>query len=167
MTKGTSADTPTSTPERDEHPRPLRVFRAHWSLFLPALVIGVLYLGGWGVTWISGGGSGSIARLLLLVGTVAPPLLIAYAFFRWRSIHIALYDDHVLARRSPAGHPTHIPATIIHSVRLRRGLAGHLFDVATLVIRRTDGRRMVIPDVAGPDTVKAALEGLRDSPRSP
>lgn len=139
---------------------PRRVFKAHWSLFLPTMVIALLYLGGWAVLQFGENGGGAIARLMLIVGIVAPPVLLIHAVFRYQTIRLAVYDDTITLRRGASNPPERIEGEELTSVSVRRGLIGRWLDVGTLILDRGAKPRTVLRDISQPNAAAAMLRQM-------
>jgi len=124
------------------------VFRAHWSLFVPTVIIAALYLGVWVVLAASGSSDSALARLALIVGVIAPPLLFVMAWLRYQSVRVTIQSGGVLIRGGPGADWQAVAWDEIAVVNIRRGLAGRLLPTGTLVIIRTDGSTLSVRDVA-------------------
>ena len=132
----------------------LTAVRAHWSLFLPALIVAALY----GMSWLgldaTGRSGGALARLVFLVLLVAPPLLLAHAFLRFYSAGVAVGPNHVLVAR---GWPHHegdqIPLSEIESVSVRSSLIARLLGAGSIHIRLWNGNDIDVRDIADPDRI--------------
>ncbi|MBZ0216349.1 MAG: hypothetical protein K8F25_07350, partial [Fimbriimonadaceae bacterium] len=69
--------------EFDETVHPLVETRAHWSLFLPSVVVALIYGLAWLMLAMVGQGGGGLAKIMFLVLVIAPPVLLAHAFLRY------------------------------------------------------------------------------------
>jgi uncharacterized membrane protein YdbT with pleckstrin-like domain len=142
---------------------PLAETGGHWSVFLPALLVAILY----GVLWLlldlTGRGSGALARLIFLVLIAAPPLLLAHAFLRFYSTGVAVTRQHILVAR---GWPRHmgeqIPLKDVESATLRVSRLSRLLGVGGIHIRLWDGNAIDARDLADPsDVVETIRKRLR------
>lgn len=137
---------------------PLADTRAHWSLFLPAAAVALVY----GLTMVllgaTGKGQGELARLVQLVFVLAPPLLLAHAFLRYYSTGLAVTEEHVLTAR---GWPRRmgeqvaladVTAIEIVSTRLQRRLGA-----GRVRLTLKDGGRITVNDLARPEPVVEAI----------
>lgn len=134
-------------------------FTAHWHLFIPTVVIAVLYSFAWFIFAIIGRGDSSLARLFVVVMAVGVPLLAVHAFLRYETIRLQISDGHVKCHPGwPKDLPIDLPVTLIREVVIKRGLSGRLFGGGTIVMNLTTGSRVVIADLGNPEAAKAAIE---------
>ncbi|MGI9412881.1 MAG: PH domain-containing protein [Hyphomicrobiales bacterium] len=141
-----------ATPGRDGVPGDHRV-RTHRVVFLPSLVVALLYGGLW--LWYSGGtATDGVARAALLVLAVGVPLLIAHAAIRYYGAEIVVRGDEIIARPGlPKRSEIKVLIGDVREVAIRRGLIGRVFDVGTVVLTDRSGRSVTVPDLAGPQRV--------------
>ncbi|MCC2112949.1 MAG: PH domain-containing protein [Hyphomicrobiales bacterium] len=131
---------------------------AHWALFLPTVLIALLYGLAWLILYLAGQGDGDLARLCLVVVVVAPPLIGAYALFRYVTIALTLADGNVLVNSGGFGATIReIPADDIRAVTVKHGLVGQLVDMGTVRIETVSGDRIVVPGLASPQPVVRAI----------
>lgn len=145
-----------------EEIHPIAEIRAHWSLFLPTLLVALVYGGAWLYVEATGLAGGALARLLFLVLLLAPPLLLAYAFLRYYSTGVALIRNHLLVSPGwPHVGGEQIPLAEIESVSVRASRLGRLLGAGGLHIRLWDGGEIDVRDLAEPDAFAArASAGL-------
>lgn len=134
------------------------VGRAHWTLFAPALLVGLTY----GVLWLAlalaGRGDGVIARVAIIVFSLGTPLLLVYGFLRFNSVWIAAGDGVLwLSRGWPRISPAQIPLDSIDSITLAQSFVGRWFDVGEIVIHLHNGQRLKISDIGSPAHVRHTL----------
>lgn len=138
-----------------------RFARGHWALVLPASVIGAIYFTAWGLLVAAGEGGGELARLALLVGVVAPPLIGAHAFFRYESVCLGVVDNEVVVNRGGFGSDTEtISVGEIADITVWRGLLTGATGMATVRLRLKCGRIVDVPGLAEPDDVVAEISTL-------
>jgi membrane protein YdbS with pleckstrin-like domain len=135
------------------------VHRPGWQVFLPTLVIGVLYLLAW--LWLSATGraGGGLAKLVLLVLAIGVPLLAAHAMLRFQTIRLQARETALLYHPGwPRDMPVELPYALVERVALRRGLAGLAFGGGTLVAELTTGGRTAIADLGNPAAALGDVE---------
>jgi uncharacterized membrane protein YdbT with pleckstrin-like domain len=144
----------------DEPIEPLAAARAHWSVFLPALIVAALYGLGWLGLDATGRTGGALGRLVFLVLLTAPPLLVAHAFLRFYSAGVTVTRKHILlARGWPRYTAERIPLSDVESVTERRSLMARLVGAGSLHIRLWDGRDVDARDLADPHELVEVIRG--------
>ena len=148
---------------RTEAPVDLKV-RTHWAVFLPSLVIALLYGGLW--LWFPAGDG--IGRAALLVLAVGVPLLAAHAAIRFVSAEIVVRGDALIARPGlPKRTEMRVLLSDVVKVSIRRGLVGRVFDVGTVVLTDRSGLSVAVPDLAAPARVEERVEKREEPGVSP
>jgi len=143
------------------------LFTAHWHLFLPTLVIAVLYSALWMFFASSGKADSGLARLFIVVMAIGVPLLAVHAFLRYQTIRVQVNEDQALCHPGwPKEFPIGVPGNVIQKVRVRRGLAGRLFGGGTLILQLSTGGRIVIADLAKPRDAKLAIQQMIEMGKS-
>ncbi len=138
----------TQTGEREA----LHSYRAHWHIFVPTVVISVLYLVGWVILYFMELSGGNLARLFIVVLAVGVPLLFANAFLRYQTIAIELFESHLKYHTGwPKAEPVVLPYAIVDNVRYSRGLSGRLFGGGTVIVQLLAGEAIGIADVEKPE----------------
>lgn len=133
---------------------PLADAGAHWSLFLPALLVAVIYGAAWLLLDFGGFGDGALARLIFLVLVAAPPLLWGHAFLRFYSIGVAVTPEHVLiARGWPHHDAIRIPLSEIESATMRTSWLARILGAGSIHIRLWDGSDIDVYDLERPRRV--------------
>ncbi|HXK54197.1 MAG TPA: PH domain-containing protein [Hyphomicrobiales bacterium] len=137
---------------------PLAETRAHWSLFLPAILVAALYGCAWLILDWNDLAGGALARLVFLVLVAAPPLLWGHAFLRFYSIGVALTETHVLVAR---GWPHHEARQIdlgeIESATVRVSPLARMLGSGSLHLRMWDGTEIDAYDLKRPDRLAALI----------
>lgn len=138
------------------------------ALFVPTMVVALGYLCMWFFLYVTGNGSGAMARLSIAVLALGVPVLIAHAGLRYVTISIVVGPDHIVAHRGfPIRDEVEISYRAIREVRVRRGISGSLTGAGTILIDRVGGKITVVPDIANPRGArKAILEAKRISDKS-
>lgn len=132
--------------------------RAHWSLFLPAACVALLYGVSYLLLAVAGKAEGELARLVLLVLAIAPPLLLAGAFLRYYSTGLAVTEDHILVARGwPRRTGEELPLDAVKAVEVLAGRMQRRFGAGQIRLTLASGRRIVISDLARPDSIAAAI----------
>jgi Bacterial PH domain len=143
---------------------PVRSYGARWQLFLPAVAVGVVYLGAWAYLYSTGMRHTAIARLLLIVLTVGVPLITAHAFLRRQTIRIQVLSKGIRYHPGwPRDLPVDLPYDLIERIKVKKSLVSWLFNTGTLVIDLTTGERVAIADLYRPELVRGAIESSMDS----
>ena len=144
------------------------LFAAHWHLYIPTIIIAAIYSLIWLVLFVTGNAGTDLARLFVVVMTVGVPLLAAHAFLRYQTIRIQVNEDNVLCHPGwPRDLPSELPAQMIESVEVKRGLSGSLFGGGTVIFKLITGDRMAIADVGDPDEAAATVSAMLAQTRKP
>ena len=107
-----------------------------------------------------------MSRAALLVVAVGVPLLVVHAGLRFVNGRLELGADELVARPGwPVRRERHVSYAHVVDVRLRRGVIGRLVDVASLIVIDRNGDRTVMPDLAEPKRVLAAVSEKLSRPR--
>lgn len=143
-------------PVRPEEPLLLGADR---TIYLPALLAGVLYGGLWLVMIVLGRGDSALARALLLVAAIGTPLLLLHAWLRARACGLRLTDDELSYRRGwlrPDWH--HVPLQDVTGAHVVYGPAGRLLGSGALIVTLRDGRTLRLVDIAGAGAAARQIE---------
>ena len=129
----------------------LRLRASPWALLLPTAVItagyGLLLLI---LSW-RGLGDSAVARLCMVVLGFAVPFIAAHAVLRLITVEVRPMGHALVVRRGfPQAGAVEVPWDDISRVSVRRGPGGRLTGSGTLVIARTDGRRIAVADIDAP-----------------
>lgn len=136
-------------------------FSAHWHLFVPTIVIAVLYTSAWLILAILGHSDAAIARLFVVVMAVGVPLLAVHAFLRFETIRLQINEGKIQLHTGwPRELPIEVSAEMIREVQVKRGLSGSVFGGGTLVLDVIPDSRIVVADLGEPDEAAAAIEAL-------
>ncbi|PLX35412.1 MAG: hypothetical protein C0605_10255 [Hyphomicrobiales bacterium] len=134
------------------------VGRAHWTLFAPAVLVGVTYGLLWALLALLGRGDGVIARTALIVFSLGTPLLLMYGFLRFNSVWITAAEGQLwMARGWPRITSTRIPLDEIDRIALAQSFIGRWFNVGEIVVHLHNGRQMKISDIGAPGAVRQRL----------
>lgn len=126
-------------------------FLAHWTIFVPAITIALLYGGLWAVLAALGRGDMALARLLLLVALLVVPLLFVHAYLRYASFGLVVGERRISYRRGwlrPSWHRVRLDDTV--GVRAVHGVLSRLLGGGALVLRLRDGRDLRLDDMSTP-----------------
>ncbi|WP_350335024.1 hypothetical protein [Coralliovum pocilloporae] len=122
-------------------------FSAHWSLFVPSVLIVTAYLLLWFVLDDKTNNHG-LARLALVVVLIGGPFLFLHAFLRYQTNRVALGEDSCVIRRILDGiDGITIPYTDIEDVRFAHGFVALPKDAGAVVITLRSGLRYVVSDI--------------------
>ena len=135
--------------QADKSPNSQRTqYRAHWTIFLPALVIIALYGGIWLISLGLGRGEGGLARLALQVAILGGPLLLLHAYLRYHFLGLVVGRRELRYRRGWV-RPKWRRVAIAEIVSARGG--HNLFsggsNAGPLVLTLRDGRRLRLDDM--------------------
>lgn len=134
------------------------VGRAHWTLFAPAVLVGISYGLLWAVLALIGLGGGVIARTSLIVFSLGTPLLLMYGFLRFNSVWVTAGGGVLwLSRGWPRITPAQIPLDDIDRITLSQSFIGRWFNVGEIIIHLHNGRQMKISDIGTPGDVRQML----------
>ena len=127
-------------------------FKAHWTLFLPALVVALLYGGLWMYLLAIGKGDTALARIMLLVLLLIVPVLLVRAYLRFASFGLLIRRQALIYRRGwlrPRWRRVKLDS--ISGVRPVLSPLGRLFGGGALVLKRHDDRELRLYDIDGPE----------------
>lgn len=134
-------------------------FRPGLPIFAPTVAILLLYASAWIALGFVGKTDSGIARLCLLVMTVAVPLLALHAFLRLQTIRLQVVGDNVRYHPGwPKDLPVDMPLMLIERVAVKRGIAGQVLRAGTLVLQLTTGQKIAVADLGDPDSAADAIE---------
>ncbi len=144
------------------------LFAAHWHLFIPTVVIAVMYSLAWVALALLGRMDTAVARMFVVVMAVGVPLLAVHAFLRFQTIRLQISDAHILCHPGwPKDMPIELAPELITQVVVKRGLSGRLFGGGTVVLHLSTGSNVVIADLGDPDKAKMAIEALMNPAEDP
>lgn len=127
-------------------------FKAHWTIFLPALIVALLYGGLWAFLLVAGKGDTALARILLLVLLLVAPVLLVRAYLRFVSFSLLIGRQALTYRRGwirPGWRRLQLDATT--GVRASISPLGRMLGGGALIITRLDGGDICLYDVEFPE----------------
>ncbi len=134
---------------------------AHWSIFMPTLLVALLYGGTWLLLASYGREQGALGRLLMLVCALGVPMLLVHAFLRYMSTCVTVTKSAVILER---GWPRRQPITVVlgevSDVDTRRPFMGRLFGSGAFIVSTRKNRRLVVNDLDDPDAVAETVRLL-------
>lgn len=149
------------TADEDAEPSAIARAVAHWSVYLPAVVVGVIYGGVWLLMLSQDKVGGAIGRLMLLVCAVVVPLLLVHAFLRYMSTCVTVTKSEIILER---GWPRRIPVTValgdVSQVVTARPVLGRFLGAGTLILSTRKNERFVVNDLGDPDSIADAYRRL-------
>ena len=129
-------------------PLPIHIYKAHWQIFAPTFIIFILYVAGWIILYLLGGSGDRLARLFIVVLAVGVPILFAYAFLRYQTVSIEIFDKYLRYHKGwPKADPAVISYTSIKKADLTQGLSGRMFGGGTVTLQLETGAVIGIADV--------------------
>ncbi len=130
------------------------LFKPHWQIFMPTLVILLSYCASMLYLWATGRADSALFRLFAIVAAVGVPLLAAHAFLRFETVRVLLKPQSLCYHPGwPKDRMLEIPHKLIERIFVKRGLAGKLFGGGTIVIETSTGGRIAIADLRDPDAI--------------
>ena len=139
------------------------LFVAHWHIFVPTVVIAILYSAAWMFLAMTGKSDTGLARLFIVVMAVGVPFLAAHAFLRFQTIRLQVSDGHAYCHPGwPKELPIDVPLSVIKEVKVRRGLSGYLFGGGTLILDLVTEGSVVVADISEPDLAKKVIDIARN-----
>lgn len=152
------ADSSSILEKNDAQTQGVPLFSAHWHIFAPTIVILLAYSFAWGLLAMADMSGTNLARLFIVVMSVFVPLLAAHAFLRYQTIRLQVNDDCLFCHPGwPKDMPIEVPAAMIQSVLVKRGISGRLFGGGTLVVHLVAENKVVIADLAEPEQAQDAI----------
>lgn len=132
-----------------------KAFRVSQTAFLaPAIGVAALFLGTWFSLWLAGQGTSPMARLALLGGCLASPILAAHGLLAAASQRVQLLAHAIVVEQGvTAPRRETLSYDFITGLAVRTSLNGRLTGSASLVLDLADGGRVVV-------------SGLRDAARA-
>lgn len=147
----------------DDTPEPLAEASGHWSVFLPALVIAVIYGGVWGHLALRGSNDGALGRLLLAICVIGVPVLLVHAFLRYTSTRVEIHADGMRVEQGwPKRSSRRLEAGKIVDVETRFSPLGRLLGGGVLVVHCQGGHHYAVADLAAPDRVAGIIRRTYD-----
>lgn len=149
------------TSRNDRNARADRAYyKAHWTIFLPAIVVAFLYGIVLILLLITGNGDTDLAKIMLLVLLMVVPLLLVRAYLRYASLGLRVGHDYVAYRQGwlrPRWKRLRLDE--VSSAKVRHGLAGDILGGGDLVFTLYADRPVQLQDLARPG--QAALEVMQ------
>lgn len=137
---------------------PKKVYRAHWQIFLPTLMITLMYVGLWIFLSSKGMEKSALSRLIIIVMAIGVPVLAAHAFLRYQTIRVQVLPDGLRYHPGwPKDLPVDLPYDLIEDARIKYGLLGWVFRTGTLVLVLTTGNNVAIADLYKPKQILGAI----------
>lgn len=127
-------------------------FKAHWTIFLPVLIVALLYGAVWVFLLLAGKGDTALAKVMLLVLLLVVPVLLVRAYLRFMSFGL-LVGRHALTYRRgwlrPRWHRLRLDA--LSGARASLGPFNRLLGGGAVVLARFDDRPIRLLDVESPE----------------
>jgi uncharacterized membrane protein YdbT with pleckstrin-like domain len=143
---------------------PLSAAHAHWTIYLPSLVVALVWAGVYLIAvWHQPVLEGLRALALAVEGLIVP-ILLFFAAVRARVLTAEMRDEGTrLYVRSGFFRPQEISIGVseIATVRVRRSLPQRFFGGGALDIKTLSGERVFVSDLDRPGVVAAALVSPR------
>ena len=134
-------------------------FKAHYSMFMPAAFVSVLYLAFWAFLFFTGSSSGWVAQLFIASLAIVLPLLFAAAFLRYQTVRAQVVDDVLIYHPGwPKDAARHLKVADITSVDLRKDTIDRIFKSGSLVIVGKDGVAVELERLADAETLLSIIQ---------
>ncbi len=145
--------------DEDAPPAPVMAStKAHASVFLPALVIAVLYGGLWLFVVALGKGDGALARLMLLICVIGVPAVLLHAFLRFMSTEVHVTERTlVLSRGWPRRRTITLDLRDVIDMQTKQTVLGRILGMGTMIVRDAQGKHYRINDLAAPVDFRRAV----------
>jgi len=149
---------------------PLASAAAHWTIYLPAAAVGLVWLGIFVWATFHEPELSGLRALALYVAALGTPLLVLAAALRARLLSVEIWPmgeegseaaaERELVLRNGFARPRslRVGAREIASIRVRRSVPQRLFGGGALDIKMLSGERVLIADLDQPDALAHALE---------
>ncbi len=127
-------------------------FRAHWTIYLPTLIVALLYGGLWVFLLAMGKGDTALARILLLVLLLVVPVLLVRAYLRFVSLGLVIGRRALTYRQGwmrPGWRRLQLDA--VTGVRASISPLGRILGGGALIVMRFDGGDITLYDVEFPE----------------
>ncbi len=134
----------------------------HWSIYLPALSIAILWAG---ILFWADRREPPLETLRLLalaVEAVAVPVLYLWAFLRARGSEIVVSSD-AISLSTGGRRPIDVSADItsVSSVTIAQSYVQKLVDAGQVQINLSDGRQFVFDDMSAPVRLRDMIQGMQ------
>tara|TARA_R110002096_G_scaffold200624_2_gene384576 strand:- start:245 stop:691 length:447 start_codon:yes stop_codon:yes gene_type:complete len=130
----------------------------HWSIYLPALSISILWAG---VLFWADGREPPLETLKLLalaVEAIAVPLLYLWAFFRARGAAVEVTsDDIAISTGGRRPEKVRVGIASVSNVQTAQSYLQKLVGAGQVRIDIADGRQFVLDDMSAPDRIVEAI----------
>lgn len=138
--------------------RGVMLFTAHWHVFVPSLIIAILYGLIWsGLIW-TGKADFAFARFFIITMAVMVPLLIAWAFLRFQTIGLQLGDQVISFHGGwPQDEQDVIALQEVVEVKTHSGFLSRMFGGGDLVIKCGE-RSVTVRGLADPASAANAIQ---------
>ncbi|MGV8998559.1 MAG: PH domain-containing protein [Parvibaculaceae bacterium] len=134
-----------------------RVARAHWTIYLPSVLVALVWAGVW--LWAAERGLAGLKSLALAVLAIGVPVLLFFAAVRAHILTASVRGDGVLTLRSGFLRPREVSIGLLEivSVRVRRSPVQRLLGGGALDVKTMSGERIIVNDLDMPQDIAAAL----------
>ncbi|MEQ8269108.1 MAG: PH domain-containing protein [Parvibaculum sp.] len=146
---------------------PPTLFRAHWTIYLPSLVVAAVWAGVYLWADTREPPLAAIRSVALAIEAVVVPLLLLHAFMRARSLRVAIADGALDAQWGfPWRRRLALPLRDIAAAQVRPSIAQRIFGGGALALTLGNGKRHLIADLDEPEAaacIVAAHQGGADA----
>jgi membrane protein YdbS with pleckstrin-like domain len=138
----------------------VKIYTAHWQLFLPVFFFLFLYALIWLMLSITGQSTSFSARFFIVGAAILLPLLAASAFLKFQTIRLQISEDSIAFSPGwPVDHLSVIKPEDIRNVEVSVSGLSALLGGGNLLIRLVDdNEEIVIPKLADPYGALSAIQ---------
>lgn len=134
---------------------------SHAAFLLPALGVACLFLGTWFAFWLAGQGSVPLARLALLGGCLASPVLAAHGLLAAAAQRVQLLSHAIVIEQGvTAPQRETLSYDFITGMALRGSLNGRLTGSGSLVLELADGGHVAVSGLKDAARAKRAIAAM-------
>ncbi len=135
---------------------------AHWTIYLPSLIVAFT----WAVVYFWADWQDppllAIRAVALAIEAVVVPLLLVHAFLRARVLRAEIAGDALALQWGfPWKRRLRLDMDGIALAQVRRSFAQRRFGGGALALIGADGKRYLIPDLAGAEEIAAAVNNRK------
>jgi|GEM_PF-3929574 hypothetical protein len=128
---------------------PCIIGRAHWSVFLPPIILTVVLLAVWGIAEIVGGRGRTVGLYAFIAAAVVVPLHLLVVFLRFQTTRIARTFDGIWIERGwPTMTPRHLRWDELAGIAAEPSVIGRRFGAGTLSLSIVSGETILVHGLA-------------------
>lgn len=134
---------------------------SHLAFLLPALGVAFVFIGTWFAFWLAGQGTAPLARLALLGGCLAGPVLAAHGLLAAAAQRVQLLAHAIVIEQGvTAPRRETLSYDFITGMALGASLNGRLTGAGSLVLDLADGGRVAVSGLKDAARAKRAVAAM-------